>query len=282
MNKTIKEYLDIVTKLEKKSSIFDFFSSKSKYERYVQIAELYEKIGNQYRINDKTNAILNLTKAYNYYLLVDKEYDFYNYKIKELALLLAELQELDNYEESIKLYNKVINFYEKYGDLLNITKYYYVIAMVYIKNNNEDEAINYLNKILFYKSENNINTIQAKEKLAELFVNQHKYLEASNIYFDLGTNNNNLIKLNSTTLNNYCFLCLLCIYASGNISLCEKKCEELELTIMYFDSYNIKRVIDSPDDLDYIIDVCRCCKVSNKLLLEIQNNNLFGNEIDLA
>ncbi len=282
MNKTIKECLDIVTKLEKKTNICEFFSSKPKYERYVQIAELYEKIGNQYRINDSTNAIMYLTKAYNYYLLVDKEFDFYNYKIKELALLLAELQLASNYEESIKLYNKVINFYINSGDLVNIIKYYYVIAMVYVKNNCENKAIEYLNKILVYKSEVSTYILQAKEKLAELFVNQNKYLEASKLYYDLGTNNKlSKNKLNNIQ-NNYCFLYLLCIYASGDIILCEKKCEELEKSVMNFDSYNIKRVIDSPDDLDYIIDECKNCKISNKLLLEIQTNNLFGNDIDLA
>ncbi len=145
-----------LNKLENTVYFLECICKNKKYIRYEKIAELNEIIGNYYKKNNKSESSKHFINSYKYYVLV---YDYYKYdkkNLKYLLLLIAEQLEEINYKLSIEYYTNIIEIYAEKGDIVNVIKYYEIIANLYLINYNLKLSQQIFEKIILICG-NNIN-----------------------------------------------------------------------------------------------------------------------------
>lgn len=131
-------YIQEAEKLENSKSIFEYMSKDLTIQRYEKISELYERVGNIYKLDNRMLAIDYMEKSYNY--LIQTDYSLNSYKIRNLACEIAELYSNIDHMKSIEYFEKVLNNYTIQGDIYNVIKTYEKIGEIYFTNKYFKEA----------------------------------------------------------------------------------------------------------------------------------------------
>ena len=295
-----QNYIEEAKKLENSKSVYEYLMKDITFTRYEKIAELYNKAGNIYKINDEERAIKCFKKALYYY----SQFTNINYELdkKNILLNIAELYSKIDHIKSIEHYEQIINYYTEKGDIYNIIKYYEIIADLYLKNNCTEES-----KQIYYKTLKIINSNSQEryssnkkkicEKICEILIksnNSADILEMGKIYFDLAEET---IKINITTFNTkkYIFMGLLADCAADDIVKAKIDFEKYSnLDYTFTDSYEgkfIEKIFEAieSNNSEQLSAICadfdRIIKLNNNqvdLLCRIKKflDNMFENDIN--
>lgn len=183
MNYQLEYIIGEAQRLEKSNSFFEYIFTQLKFNRFEQIAELYEKAGNICKINDKLLSIEYFTKALNYYRnanIFDLEY-----KQKEIFAELGNLYLKIDYKKSIKQYNKIVDWYYSRGDISNIIKTHKIIADIYFDNLDYANAVEtYMTIIELAETDSNDHIIEKRyvvEKMCKIYCEQENLVDIKDL-----------------------------------------------------------------------------------------------------
>lgn len=219
-------------KLENTKGFYEYVSKEMTFEKYGNIAELYEKAGNIYKITDREKALECFVKALNFYEKSKPMGEMYSGMQSKCYMLdIAELCEKNDYVKSIEFYERIINYYMEKGDIKSLLKYYEIVGKLYFANNVYEKAEEIFRKMLQIIGQNDKLSSYKKsacEKLCEMLIGfdiSNKYLEASLLYLELA-NAYLSSTLGSYSASKYIYLSILSLCAGEDFVKAKQVYEE--------------------------------------------------------